>query len=61
MDKKKIVALALIGLAVVILLVNRRLLDGVSVNLLVTTVKASISMVLLGAIALGVVIGVLLK
>lgn len=61
MDKKKIVALVLIGLFVVVLLQNKTVLDGVSVKLLITSVRASLSMVLLGTMALGVTVGILLK
>lgn len=61
MDTKKIIALVMIGIAVVILLVNRGLVDGLSVDLLVTTVSASKSMILLAAMAWGVVVGVLVK
>jgi hypothetical protein len=61
MDKKKIIALVLIGLFVVVLLQNKTVLDGVSVKLLITSVRASLSMVLLGTMALGVTVGILLK
>ena len=61
MDKKKIIALLLIGLFVVVLLQNKTILDGVSVRLLFTSVHASLSMVLLGTMALGVSVGILLK
>lgn len=62
MDTKKIIALVLIGFAAVVLLINRGvLIDRVSVDLLVTTVSATKSMVLLGAIAWGVVVGILIK
>jgi hypothetical protein len=58
MDKKKIIALVLVGLGVVVLLLTR---DTTTVNLLVTKVSASTSFVLLGTAAFGVVIGLLLK
>ncbi|MFH0907911.1 MAG: hypothetical protein V1929_04045 [bacterium] len=62
MDTKKIIALVLIGLIALALIINKGFLTGsVSVNLLVTTVAAAKSIVLLGAVALGVVIGILLK
>ncbi len=62
MDTKKIIALVLIGLFVVVLLQNKGvLLDGVSVKLLITSIRASLSMVLLGTMALGVTVGILLK
>jgi hypothetical protein len=61
MDSKKIVALVLIGLLAVVLIVNRGLLDRVTLDLVVTSVRASISMILLGATALGVTIGILIK
>lgn len=61
MDTKKIIALVLIGLVAVVLVVNRGMLDKMSVDLVVTTISASKSMVLLGTAALGVVIGILLK
>lgn len=61
MDTKKIVALVLIGFLAVVLIVNRGLLDRVTIDLVITSVRASISMILLGATALGVVIGILIK
>ncbi len=61
MDKKKIIALVLIGLFVVVLLQNKTVLDGVGIKLLITSVRASLSMVLLGTMALGVTVGILLK
>ena len=61
METKKIIALVLLGLFAAVLIVNRRLLDGVSVDLLFTSVRASFSMILLGTAALGVTVGVLLK
>ena len=61
MDKKKIIALVLIGLFVVVLLENKTMLDGVSVKILFTSIRASLSMVLLGTMALGVSVGILIK
>lgn len=62
MDTKKIVALVLIGFIALVLILNKGFLTGsVSVNLIVTSVSAAKSIVLLGAVALGVVIGILLK
>ena len=61
MDSKKITALVLIGLFAAILIVNRGLMDGKSVDLIITSVRASFSMILLATAALGVTIGVLLK
>lgn len=61
METKKIIALVLVGLFAAVLIVNRGLMDGTSVDLIFTTVRASFSMILLGAAALGVVVGVLLK
>lgn len=61
MDRKKIIALVLIGLAVLVLLQNVGMMDGVTVNLLVKKVHASLSVILLGSITLGVIIGILLK
>lgn len=61
MDTKKIIALILIGLLAVVLIVNRGLLDRVTIDLVITSVRASISMILLGATALGVMIGILIK
>ena len=61
MNKKMIYALALIGVSVVVLLINMGGMDGITLNLLVTKIHAAKSMVLLGALALGVLIGVLLK
>jgi uncharacterized integral membrane protein len=58
MDKKKIIALLLVGLGVVVLLMTR---DTTTVNLVVTKVSGSSSFVLLGAAAYGVLIGVLLR
>ena len=61
MDRKKIIALLLIALFVIILLQNVGMLDGVSVKLLVTSVRAKLSTILLGTMSLGVVVGILLK
>lgn len=61
MDTKKLIALILMGLLAAIYVVNRGILDRIELDLLVTTVTASKSMLLLGATALGVAIGVLLK
>lgn len=61
MDRKKIIALVLIGVIAVVLIVNRGMMDAIRIDLLVTTISASKSLVLLGFTALGVAIGVLLK
>ncbi len=61
MDTKKIVALILIGLLAVVLIVNRGVVDGVGLNLVIDSVRMSKSMLILASTALGVVIGVLLK
>lgn len=62
MDTKKIIALVLIGFIALVLILNKGFLTGnVSVNLIVTSVEAAKSIILLGAVALGVVIGILLK
>lgn len=61
METKKIVALVLVGLFAAILIVNRHVMDGHSVNLLITTVRASFSMILLATAAFGVTVGILLK
>lgn len=61
MDTKKLIALILIGLLAAIYVVNRGMLDRIELDILVTTITASKSIMLLGATALGVVIGVLLK
>ena len=58
MTKKLWIALALIGLTVVVLLFNR---GSTSVNLIVGSVDGIKSLVFLGFTAVGVVIGVLLK
>lgn len=61
MDTKKLVALILIGLLAVVLIVNRGMVDGVGVNLVVDTVRMSKSMLMLLTTALGVTIGILIK
>lgn len=61
MDRKKLIALLLIGLAALVLIFNVGMTDGVSINLLVAKVYVAKSIVLFASIALGVVIGVLLK
>lgn len=61
MDTKKLIALILIGLLAAIYVVNRGMLDRIELDILITTITASKSIMLLGATALGVVIGVLLK
>ncbi len=62
MDTKKIIALVLIGFIALVLILNKGFLTGnVSVNLIVTSVEAAKSIILLGAVALGVVIGILFK
>lgn len=61
MTKSKVIALILMGLMAVVCVVNRSIADGVSVDLLMTTVKMSKSMLMLGCTAVGVIIGVLLK
>jgi hypothetical protein len=61
MDTKKIIALVLLGLFAVVLLENKGILDGVSVKILFTSIRASLSMVLLGTMALGVSVGILIK
>lgn len=61
MEKKKLIALVLLLLLAVIWVVNRGVVDGVRVNVLVDTIKMSKSMLMLGSTALGIVIGVLLK
>ena len=58
---KKIIGLVLIGLAALLLILNRTWADSVSINLLVGTVHAAKSIVILASIALGVAIGNLLK
>jgi len=51
-------SLVLIGLSVIVLIVNH---DRMQVDLLITTVTASKSFVLMGFIGVGVAIGLLLK
>jgi hypothetical protein len=58
MTRKMAWSLVLIGLSVIILIVNH---DRMQVDLLITTVTASESFVLLGFIGVGVAIGLLLK
>ena len=57
----KIVALILLGVLAVVLVQNRSFMDRLTVDLIVTTVTAPKSMILLGTAALGVIIGNLLK
>lgn len=61
METKKVVALLLLGLMAIVLIVNRGMLDRIDVDLLVTTVRASKSMIMLSCTALGVLVGILLK
>lgn len=61
MDTKKIVALVMLGLFAAILIVNRGVMDGKSIDLLITSVRASFSMILLATAAFGVTVGILLK
>lgn len=61
MTKSKTIALVMLGLMAVLCVVNRSLADGVSVDVLFTTLKMSKSMLMLGCTAVGVVVGVLLK
>jgi hypothetical protein len=61
MEKKRIVGLVLLGVAALVLILNVGWRDTVSINLLVTTVATAKSIVLLGAVSFGVLIGVLLK
>lgn len=61
METKKAVALLLLGLMAIVLIVNRGMLDRIDVDLLVTTVRASKSMIMLSCTALGVLVGILLK
>jgi hypothetical protein len=58
MNKRLIAALVLIGVAVIVMVLNR---GSVEVNLIVTQVGGLKSLVFLGFTALGVVIGALLK
>jgi len=60
MKKKSIWALILIGFAVIVLIMNAGGIR-VEIDLLVTEIKAARSMVYLGFLAMGVVIGVLLQ
>lgn len=62
METRRIIGLVLIGLITIVLLMNKGFLTGsVNVDLAVTTISMAKSYVLLGSIALGVVIGILLK
>ncbi len=61
MDSKKIIALVMIGLFAAVLIVNRGIMDGERINLLITSVRASFSMILLATAAFGVTVGILLK
>ena len=61
MERKKLIALVLLGFTALILVLNVGMADGVTINLLVTKIHAAKSIILLGAISLGVTIGVLLK
>ncbi len=58
MNTKRIWALVLMGLLAIVLIMTR---DSTSVNLIVTEIKGSTSLVLLASIAVGVVIGILFK
>ena len=58
MSRNVLIALILIALSVVVLIFSQ---DKVAVNLVFTQVRAMASLVYLAFIALGVVIGVLLK
>ena len=58
MSKKHIWALVLIGFCAVVLIMTR---GSVEVCLIVKSIKAATSFVLLGAISVGVVIGILFK
>ena len=58
MNKSQIFALVLIGLTVVVLLMTR---GSASVNLVFATISRTASFVYLGFVAVGVVIGMLLK
>lgn len=61
MSRKQVIAMVLIGLSALVLIFNRKWLDGVDVNLLVTTVHMAKSVLMLGCMAMGVLIGALLK
>ena len=61
MDRKKLIALVLLGLTALVLVLNVGMADGITLNLLVTKIHAAKSIILLGAVSLGVAIGVLLK
>ena len=58
MNKNLIVALVLIGLTVIVLLITK---GDAKVNILFTVIQGAASFVYLSFIALGVVIGMLLK
>lgn len=58
MSKKVISALVLLGLAVVVMIMNR---DDIGLNLIVFKVNTIESFAILGSTVLGIVIGVLLK
>lgn len=58
MTRKMAWSLVLIGLSVIVLIVNH---DRMQVDLLIKTVTASKSFVLMGFIGVGVAIGLLLK
>ena len=58
MSRNVIMALVLIALSVIVLIFSH---DRVAVNLIFTEIKATASLVYLAFIALGVVIGILLK
>ncbi len=58
MNKRMIWALLIIVISILILLFNRQ---EIEVNFLITEIKAMASLILLFFIAVGVVIGVLLK
>ena len=61
MDRKKLIALVLLGFTALVLVLNVGMADGITINLLVTKIHAAKSIVLLSAVSLGVTIGVLLK
>ncbi len=61
MNKKVIYAFVLLGLTALVLVFNCRGWERVSVDLIVTSVKYVKSLIFLGFIAIGVLIGVLIK
>lgn len=62
METRRIIGLVLIGLVAVILLINKGFLTGhVQVELVVTSISLAKSYILLSCVAVGVVIGVLMK